>query len=139
MINYDYYVYVLMGVLGSGKFVVVSVVVYQFYVVFLDGDFLYLCCNIEKMVFGELLNDDDCKLWLQVLNDVVFVMQCINKILLIVCFVLKKYYCDLLCEGNLNFFFIYLKGDFDVIESCLKVCKGYFFKIQMLVMQFEML
>lgn len=48
---------------------------------------------------------------------------------LIVCFVLKKYYRDLLREGNSNFFFIYLKGDFDVIESRLKARKGYFFKI----------
>ena len=35
--------------------------------------------------------------------------------------------------------FIYLKGDFDVIESRLKARKGHFFKTQMLVTQFETL
>ena len=35
--------------------------------------------------------------------------------------------------------FIYLKGDFGVIESRLKARKGHFFKTQMLVTQFEAL
>ena len=34
---------------------------------------------------------------------------------------------------------LYLKGDFDVIESRLKARKGHFFKTQMLVTQFETL
>ncbi|MDI5829459.1 hypothetical protein MJN51_32460, partial [Salmonella enterica subsp. enterica serovar Kentucky] len=41
---------------------------------------------------------------------------------------LKKHYRDLLREGNPNLSFIYLKGDFDVIESRLKARKGHFFK-----------
>ncbi len=46
---------------------------------------------------------------------------------------------DLLREGNPNLSFIYLKGDFDVIENRLKARKGHFFKTQMLVTQFETL
>lgn len=59
--------------------------------------------------------------------------------LLIVCFALKKRYRDILRDGNPNLSFIYLKGDFEVIESRLKVRKSHFFRTHMLVTQFEAL
>ncbi|STF80191.1 gluconate kinase [Escherichia coli] len=93
----------------------------------------------KKWASGEPLNDDDRKPWLQALNDAAFAMQRTNKVSLIVCSALKKHYRDLLREGNPNLSFIYLKGDFDVIESRLKARKGHFFKTQMLVTQFETL
>ena len=77
--------------------------------------------------------------WLQALNDAAFAMQRTNKVSLIVCSALKKSYRDILRKGNPNLSFIYLKGDFDVIESRLKARKGHFFKTQMLVTQFETL
>lgn len=128
-----------MGVSGSGKSAVASEVAHQLHAAFLDGDFLHPRRNIEKMASGEPLNDDDRKPWLQALNDAAFAMQRTNKVSLIVCSALKKHYRDLLREGNPNLSFIYLKGDFDVIESRLKARKGHFFKTQMLVTQFETL
>ena len=122
--NHDHHGYVLMGVSGSGKSAVASAGAHQLHAAFLDG---------------EPLNDDDRKPWLQALNDAAFAMQRTNKISLIVCSALKKHYRDLLREGNPNLSFIYLKGDFDVIESRLKARKGHFFKTQMLVTQFETL
>ncbi len=135
--NHDHHIYVLMGVSGSGKSAVASEVAHQLHAAFLDGDFLHPRRNIEKMASGEPLNDDDRKPWLQALNDAAFAMQRTNKVSLIVCSALKKHYRDLLREGNPNLSFIYLKGDFDVIESRLKARKGHFFKTQMLVTQFE--
>ena len=125
--NHDHHIYVLMGVSGSGKSAVASEVAHQLHAAFLDGDFLHPRCNIEKMASGEAL------------NDAAFAMQRTNKVSLIVCSALKKHYRDLLREGNPNLSFIYLKGDFDVIESRLKARKGHFFKTQMLVTQFETL
>ena len=58
---------------------------------------------------------------------------------IIVCSALKKRYRDILRQGNDNLRFIYLKGDFDTIESRLKARKGHFFKPQMLVTQFATL
>ena len=131
--NHDHHVYVLMGVSGSGKSAVASEVAHQLHAAFLDGDFLHPRSNIMKMASGEPLNDDDRKPWLQALNDAAFAMQRTNKVSLIVCSALKKTYRD----PNLSF--IYLKGDFEVIESRLKARKGHFFKTQMLVTQFEAL
>jgi len=128
-----------MGVSGSGKSAVASEVAHQIQAAFLDGDFLHPRSNIMKMAAGDPLNDDDRKPWLQALNDAAFAMQRTNKVSLIVCSALKKRYRDLLRDGNPNLSFIYLKGDFDVIETRLKARKGHFFKTQMLVTQFDAL
>ncbi|MGK7247163.1 gluconokinase [Buttiauxella agrestis] len=137
--NHENHIYVLMGVSGSGKSAVASEVAHQLKAAFLDGDFLHPRCNIMKMASGEPLNDEDCKPWLQALNDAAFAMQRTNKVSLIVCSALKKVYRDQLREGNPNLSFIYMKGDFEVIENRLKARKGHFFKTQMLVTQFETL
>ncbi|MDU3078236.1 MAG: gluconokinase, partial [Mixta calida] len=50
-----------------------------------------------------------------------------------------KSYRDILRNGNDNLSFIYLKGEFETIESRLKARKGHFFKPQMLVSQFDTL
>ncbi|SQA98954.1 Gnt-I system [Cedecea neteri] len=137
--NHDHHIYVLMGVSGSGKSAVASEVAHQLNAAFLDGDFLHPRSNILKMASGEPLNDDDRTPWLKALNDAAFAMQRTNKVSLIVCSALKKHYRDLLRDGNPNLSFIYMKGDFEVIESRLKARKGHFFKTQMLVTQFETL
>ncbi|OON39375.1 gluconokinase [Izhakiella australiensis] len=133
------HVFILMGVSGSGKSAVASEAAYQMKAAFLDGDFLHPRANIDKMSQGHALNDDDRKPWLQALNDAAFAMQRTHSVSLIVCSALKKSYRDLLRKGNQNLSFIYLKGDFETIESRLRARKGHFFKPQMLVTQFETL
>ncbi|MFS2221778.1 gluconokinase [Pantoea sp. B65] len=135
----SHHVFILMGVSGSGKSAVANQVSYQLKTAFLDGDFLHPRANIEKMAEGHPLNDDDRRPWLQALNDAAFAMQRTNDISIIVCSALKKSYRDILRKGNSNLSFIYLKGDFETIESRLKARKGHFFKPQMLVTQFATL
>lgn len=132
-------IYVLMGVSGSGKSVVASEVAHQLHAAFLDGDFLHPRRNIMKMAAGEALNDEDRMPWLQAVNDAAFAMQRTNNVSLIVCSALKKNYRDRLRDGNPSLSFIYLKGDFEVIESRLKARKGHFFKTEMLKTQFATL
>ena len=91
------------------------------------------------MASGHALNDEDRKPWLQALNDAAFAMQRTNSVSLIVCSALKKQYRDMLRDGNQCLHFLYLKGDYELIESRLKARKGHFFKPQMLVTQFETL
>jgi gluconokinase len=91
------------------------------------------------MASGEPLNDDDRAPWLAALNDAAFAMQRTNAVSIIVCSALKKHYRDRLRAGNDNLSFIYLHGDFPVIEARLAARKGHFFKPQMLVTQFATL
>ncbi|MBT0722206.1 gluconokinase [Tatumella sp. TA1] len=135
----QHYVFVLMGVSGSGKSVVASQVSQQLQTAFLDGDFLHPRANILKMAEGEPLNDQDRAPWLQAINDAAFAMQRTQKVSIIVCSSLKKSYRDILRNGNKNLKFIYLKGDFETIEQRLKARKGHFFKTNMLVTQFDTL
>ncbi len=132
-------VFVFMGVSGSGKSVVANGVAQQLGAAFLDGDFLHPRTNITKMAQGDALNDDDRQPWLKALNDAIFAMQRTNCISLLVCSALKKSYRDMLRAGNTNLSFLYLKGDFDLIEHRLKARKGHFFRPQMLISQFETL
>lgn len=134
-----HHVFILMGVSGSGKSVVANRVSHQLNTAFLDGDFLHPRANILKMAEGHPLDDNDRLPWLQALNDAAFAMQRTQAISIIVCSALKKHYRDMLRQGNDNLRFVYLKGDFDTIESRLKSRKGHFFKPQMLVTQFATL
>lgn len=134
-----HHVFILMGVSGSGKSVVANRVSHQLNTAFLDGDFLHPRANILKMAEGHPLDDNDRLPWLQALNDAAFAMQRTQAISIIVCSALKKHYRDMLRQGNDNLRFVYLKGDFDTIESRLKARKGHFFKPQMLVTQFATL
>lgn len=133
------HVFVLMGVAGSGKSAVGSALVPKLSAAFLDGDFLHSRANIAKNVAGIPLNDDDRRGWLTAINDAAYAMQRTNTISIIACSALKKQYRDLLRKGNDNLSFIYLQGQFDVIEARLKARKGHFFKPAMLVTQFETL
>ncbi|AIX75589.1 MAG: gluconokinase [Mixta calida] len=135
----SHHVFILMGVSGSGKSAVAYEVSHQLKTAFLDGDFLHPRANIEKMAEGHPLNDSDRQPWLQAVNDAAFAMQRTQAVSIIVCSALKKSYRDILRNGNDNLSFIYLKGEFETIESRLKARKGHFFKPQMLVSQFDTL
>ena len=139
MTNNQNRIYVIMGVSGSGKSAVAAAAARQLSAGFLDGDFLHPRSNILKMAAGEPLNDDDRAPWLAALNDAAFAMQRTNNVSVIVCSALKKHYRDRLRAGNGNLSFIYLHGDFPVIEARLAARNGHFFKPQMLVTQFAAL
>ncbi|OWY40715.1 gluconokinase [Xenophilus sp. AP218F] len=131
--------YVLMGVSGCGKSAVASALARDLNAAFLDGDFLHPRRNIEKMAAGQPLDDDDRAPWLRALNDAAFAMQRTSEVSLIVCSALKKSYRDVLREGNPGLSFIYLQGDYDVIEQRLLARQGHFQKSGMLRSQFEAL
>ncbi|PHM71772.1 gluconokinase [Xenorhabdus sp. KJ12.1] len=133
------HVFILMGVSGSGKSAVANGVARELGAAFLDGDFLHPRANIHKMAEGHALNDDDRQPWLEALNDAIFAMQRTNSVSLLVCSALKKHYRDILRSGNKNLSFLYMQGNFELIESRLKARKGHFFKPQMLISQFETL
>ncbi|QEW33991.1 gluconokinase [Erwinia billingiae] len=139
MSNQHHRIYVIMGVSGSGKSAVAASVARQLSAGMLDGDFLHPLDNIQKMASGEALNDGDRAPWLTALNNAAFAMQRTNSVSIIVCSALKKQYRDRLRAGNSNLSFVYLHGDFPVIEARLAARSGHFFKTQMLVSQFAAL
>ena len=132
-------IFVLMGVSGCGKSAVATQLAQKLNAAFLDGDFLHPRANIEKMASGQPLNDDDRAPWLGSLNDAAFAMQRANPVSLIVCSALKKSYRDRLRVGNPNLAFLFLQGDYEVIEQRLIARQGHFQKSGMLKSQFAAL
>lgn len=135
----QHFVFIIMGVSGSGKSVVAKKIAQRMNIAFLDGDFLHPRRNILKMAEGHPLNDEDRKPWLSALNDAVFAMQRTQAASLLVCSALKQSYRDCLRQGNPNLRFIYLAGDQSTLEKRLKNRKGHFFKPEMLISQFKIL
>lgn len=128
-----------MGVSGSGKSAVAETIAKKLNVPFLDGDFLHPRANINKMASGQPLNDEDRQPWLESLNSAIYAMQGTHKVSILVCSALKRKYRDMLRKDNQGVYFVYLKGDFDLIAERLKNRKGHFFKTEMLKSQFEAL
>ncbi|PKH26727.1 gluconokinase [Enterobacterales bacterium CwR94] len=135
----NHHAFVLMGVSGSGKSVVASELARQLGAAFIDGDFLHPRANINKMSGGEPLNDDDRAPWLEAICDAIYAMQRTHAVSLVVCSALKKKYRDQLRRGSNNVTFLWMKGDYTLIESRLKARKNHFFKPQMLQTQFATL
>ncbi len=135
----NHYVFIFMGVSGSGKSVVARKIAQKLNTSFIDGDFLHPRANIIKMASGQALTDDDRRPWLKSLNDAIFAMQRTQKISLLVCSALKKSYRDALREGNFNLKFIYLQGDIATIEARVKQRQGHFFRPELLKTQFDSL
>lgn len=134
-----HYSFVFMGVSGSGKSAVAKAVSQKLNTPFLDGDFLHPRTNIEKMSSGQPLNDNDRTPWLEALNSAIFAMQRTHVVSILVCSALKQKYRDMLRKDNTALYFIYLKGDLELISERMKNRKGHFFKPEMLKSQFDAL
>lgn len=135
----NHYVFIFMGVSGSGKSVVARKIAQKLNTSFIDGDFLHPRANIIKMASGQALTDADRQPWLKALNDAIFAMQRTQKVSLLVCSALKKSYRDVLRQGNPDLKFIYLQGDISIIEQRVKKRQGHFFRPELLKTQFDSL
>lgn len=137
--SHTHRVYVLMGVSGCGKTAVARALARDMDIAFLDGDFLHPRANIEKMAAGQPLDDIDRVPWLAALADAAYAMRRTNPVSLIVCSALKRRYRDRLRQGNPELAFIYLRGDYALIEQRLMARKGHFFRPELLQSQFQAL
>ncbi|WP_299200454.1 gluconokinase [uncultured Amphritea sp.] len=127
--------YIVMGVSGSGKSRVGSLLAEHLQVPFFDGDDFHPPENVEKMRQGIPLNDEDRHGWLQTLNQLI-----INEDnLVLACSSLKPQYREQLCHNN-DAQLIYLKGDIETIWSRHSSRKGHYFNgREMLENQFQQL
>lgn len=130
---------ILMGVSGSGKTTVGRHLAGQLQWQLLDADDFHPPANIEKMSRGIPLEDSDRWPWLDRLNEMVRAAQSRGENVLLACSALKARYRDRLTRdcGNVNW--VYLKGDFDLIESRLMARKGHYMKAGLLKSQFAAL
>ena len=129
---------VVIGVAGSGKTTVGTMLADAMNCPFLEGDSLHSKENIDKMSHGIPLTDADRAPWLAAIH--ARILDCFERgqDLVVGCSALKQAYRTVLAEG-IPITWVYLKGSPALIRSRLKHRTGHFMKADMLASQFDAL
>lgn len=132
-------VIVLMGVSGSGKTTVGERLAEELGWPFYEGDDLHPPANVDKMSQGIPLDDSDRLPWLNRLRDLIHEHLAAGKNAIVASSALKKWYRQHLAQGSDEVCFVYLKGDYDLIEERMEWRQDHFMKANLLESQFETL
>lgn len=126
---------IIMGVSGSGKTTIGSLLAKELNWKFYDADDFHSESNKEKMSKGIALTDEDRASWLSALQNLIR-----NKkdSFTLACSALKGTYRDIL-KVNDEVKFVYLKGSFEEIEARLNQRKNHYMPTTLLKSQFDAL
>ena len=106
---------VVMGVSGSGKTTVGSLLAQRLGVPFEDADSLHPAANIAKMAAGHALTDDDRIPWLARVG--AELAAATDTGLVMACSALKRSYREALLAAGPGIRFVYLEGSHGLLES----------------------
>jgi gluconokinase len=129
---------VVMGVAGSGKTTVGTMLADAMHCAFLEGDSLHPAANVEEMTHGIPLTDADRAPWLAAVHARLLDSFTRGECLVVACSALKRAYRTVLAEG-IPITWVYLKGSVALIRSRLQHRTGHYMKAAMLASQFEAL
>jgi carbohydrate kinase (thermoresistant glucokinase family) len=129
-------VYIIMGVLGSGKTSVGVRLAEKIDGEFRDADDYHPAANREKMAQGIPLNDLDRKPWLAAIKAVIDGDTAMGNNSVMACSALKEAYRRFLMGTNEKIKLVYLKGTREVIGVRIKDRKGHFVNPSLLDSQF---
>jgi len=129
---------IVMGVSGSGKTTIGSLLAKELQVPFYDADNFHPQANRDKMAHGIPLTDDDRIAWLDALCRLIDQHIQTRRSCVLACSALKKTYQNTLSRSE-SVHFIYLKGNYELIEARLKKRKGHYMPLELLPSQFEIL
>ncbi|MHA6845994.1 gluconokinase [Ralstonia syzygii] len=130
---------VVMGVSGCGKSTVGRMIAERLGCAFRDGDEFHSEANRAKMHAGIPLNDDDRKPWLETIRAYMDETTAGGRSLVVACSALKQRYRDVLRGPADTVAFVYLKGDFELLQGRLADRKDHFFNPALLRSQFDAL
>jgi gluconokinase len=137
--NPSAFVIILMGVSGSGKTTVGRLLAERLGWPFYDGDDFHPKSNIDKMSQGLPLNDRDRRPWLMAIHDLLVGLTARKGRAILACSALKQDYRDLIVNGMGGIKWVYLRGEYPILEERLKRRQGHHFKAALLGSQFEIL
>ena len=129
---------VVIGVTGSGKSTIGSMLARTMGCEFLEGDTLHSPGNIEKMSRGVPLNDDDRGPWLSAIHARIADANRRGVNLVVACSALKQKYRDVL-ERGVAISWVYLQGSKELLRRRLQQRTSHFMKAGMLDSQLEAL
>ena len=129
---------VVMGVAGSGKTTVGTMLAGALGCAFLDADSLHPATNIEKMRRGIPLTDADRRPWLAAVHAGIRESFGRSQDLVVACSALKQEYRAVLADG-VPITWIYLKGSETLFRSRLGDREGHFVPVALLDSQLRAL
>jgi gluconokinase len=125
----------VMGVTGSGKTTVGSLLAKRLGWEYVDADDFHSPANKDKMHRGIPLTDADRLPWLAAIHDYLARAESQHRNLVLACSALKQSYRELLFRG-LDTRLVYLKGSYELIDQRLQQRKGHFADDHILAAQF---
>lgn len=128
-------VLLMMGVAGSGKTLIGSMLAKSLNWIFADADEFHPPANIEKMSRGIALTDEDREPWLRAMRAAIEGWTKSGENAVLACSALKQRYREVLTSGTPTRT-IFLKGSPDLIQRRLLERQNHFMKSEMLTSQF---
>lgn len=128
----------VMGVAGSGKTTIGTLLAEYVGFRFLDADSLHSAANITKMSTGIPLTDSDRAPWLSAVRERIVEAARSEESLVVACSALKESYRTFLAR-DVPVVWIYLKGHPDVFRARLQHRTGHFMPADLLNSQFDAL
>lgn len=132
-------VIVIMGVAGSGKTTIGTLLAQRHGGEFYDADNFHPKANVDKMAGGEPLNDNDRRPWLERLRKEVIDPAKGGKTDILACSALKDSYRKILGLGQPGVFTVFLSGDRSLLDKRISERVGHYMKPEMLTSQLETL
>lgn len=137
MLHPDLKTIIIMGVCGSGKSVIGSMLASKLDATFEDGDDFHPASNKAKMSAGTPLTDEDRWPWYAVLRQRIEDMRHVTPVYILACSALKSSYRDKLRAHDApeTLRFVLLDGSQDLIAGRLEQRKGHFMPPALLTSQ----
>jgi gluconokinase len=132
---------VLMGVSGSGKTTIGTLLSERIHAVFADADDYHSAANKAKMAAGHALNDEDREPWLERLNSLLLEWFEAGRGGVLACSALKDAYRKILVRGlpHSAFTFVLLDGSKELIAERLAERRNHYMNPGLLDSQFATL
>jgi gluconokinase len=128
-------VYVVMGITGSGKTTVGTMLAHTLGVDFVEGDDYHPAENVRRMASGIPLTDDDRAGWLRELASRIHEANDAGVGLVLTCSALKRSYRDVLRAAAPELRFVFLTGPRELIANRLADRRGHFMPASLLESQ----
>ena len=130
---------VIMGVSGSGKSTIGSLLAGRLAWEFEDGDWFHPAANVEKMHQGIPLTDEDRRPWLEAIAAFIDETRKAGRHAVLACSALKRRYRDIIVGRRPDVRLVYLKGSEPLIARRMATRHGHFMPPALLHSQFEAL
>jgi len=130
---------IVMGVSGSGKSTIASMLAHKLGWTYEDGDWFHPKSNVDKMHAGQPLTDEDRKPWLEAIARHIDALRKDGAHAVIACSALKRAYRDVLVGARPDVRLVYLEGAHDLIARRIATRHGHFMPPALLDSQYAAL